>query len=104
MAWESLESSMATALYAALGQVVTYTALDSAAQTIYAIVDDASQLFGFENETAERTPQARVKTADVTTPRRGDLITMASGLVYEVDSVDKENNVEWLLRLTERDR
>lgn len=103
MTWETIETSMATALYTAMGQSVTYTAQDASAQTIYAIVDDGSETFGIESQTAERITRARIKKADITTPRRGDTITMASGTVYVVDGVTPENNVEWSVTLTERD-
>jgi hypothetical protein len=104
MAWEDFETGMLTAQYRICGQSVTYNAQDADAKTIFAIVDDAAEVFGFETETAERVARARVKLTDVVTPRRGDLITMSAGIVYEVDGVEKNNNVEWLLTLTERDR
>ena len=103
MTWEAVETSMTTALYSAMGQSVTYTAQDAIATTIYAIVDDGSELFGIESQTAERLTTARVKKSDIATPRRGDTITMTAGTVYVVDGITPANNVEWSLALTERD-
>lgn len=95
---------MCAALYTGLGQSVTYTAQNAAAATIYAIVDDGVEFIGGEVTAAERITTARVKVADVATPRRGDKLTMAAGTVYLVDDVSRENNTEWRLLLTERDR
>jgi len=104
MTWEAHESAMTVAVYAALGQSVTYVAQDADSSTIYAIVDTNSELIGIAADHAEEVTRVRVKVSDVPTPRRGDRIEMANGDVYVIDGVNKENNVEWSLTLTERDR
>ena len=103
MAFEAMESALVVAAYQALGQAVTYTATGGAS-SIYAIVDNGSELFGFQSETAEAVARARIKASDISLPVRGDTITMADATVYKVDSVDQENNVEWLLTMTENAR
>lgn len=106
MAFETLETELDAACYAALGQVVTYTAQDAAAQSIYAIVDAGSALVLLGTEAVDNAAVARVQVADVATPRRGDLVTMADGTVYRVDGVERlqDSNTEWRLSLEERDR
>ena len=95
---------MCNALYTGLGQSVTYTAQNATAATIYAIVDDGVEFIGFDPQAAERVVSARVKASDIATPRRGDRLAMTAGTVYLVDDVARENNTEWRLLLTERDR
>lgn len=92
------------AAYAALGQSVSYVGQGADTVTIYAIVDNGAELLGFNSETSEDTARARVKASDISMPRRGDRIEMSDGTIYMVDSVDRENNVEWSLTMTERDR
>ena len=103
MSFENMESAIVVAAYQALGQAVTYTATGGSL-SIYAIVDNGSELFGFQSETAEAVARARVKASDVSIPKRGDTITMSDSTVYKIDSVDQENNVEWLLGMTENAR
>jgi hypothetical protein len=104
MAFETMESAMTVALYAALGNAVTYTAQDAEAASIYAIVSDTSIDIGQDSQMSEDLTFARIKISDVATPRRGDRIETAAGKVLVVDAVRRENNVEWSLTLTERDR
>lgn len=104
MTFETMESAMTVAVYAALGQSVTYTGQAADAVTIYAIVDNGAELFGLETNATEDVARARLKASDIAKPRRGDLLTMADGTVYMVDTVNRENNVEWSVTLTERDR
>jgi len=99
-----MESAMCSALYTGLGQSVTYTAQNATAATIYAIVDDGVEYVGADVQAAERITSARVKASDITMPRRGDRLTLAAGTAYLVDDVARENNTEWRLLLTERDR
>ena len=104
MTIESMESAMTVALYAALGNVVTYTAQDADAVSIYAIVTHTSIEYGQETPMSEDVTLARVKASDIATPRRGDLLETAAGQVLVVDGVQRENSVEWALTLTERDK
>lgn len=104
MTFEAMESALVVAAYAALGQSVSYVGQDADTATIYAIVDNGAELLGFQSETSEEIVRARIKASDVSKPRRGDRIEMADGTVYVVDGVDRENNVEWTLTMTERDR
>lgn len=104
MAWESMESAMLTACYQALGQSVTYVPQNAASSTIYAIVDNGAELIGFDTQASEDVCRARIKESDIAIPRRGDLLQLSAGTVYVVDSVERQNNVEWSLIMTERDR
>lgn len=101
MTFEAMQTALVDAAYTALGQTVTYTPSGATGASIQAIVDNSSDLFGIGSETAEGVSRARVKVSDVTQPGRGDTITMADATVYIVDSVDIENNAEWLLQMTE---
>ena len=104
MAFETMEAALVNAAYTALGQTVTYTPQDADSSSVNMIVDNAAELFGFEAGTAEDIVRGRVKISDITKPRRYDCIEMADGTAYVVDSVERLNNTEWGLRLTERDR
>ena len=104
MAFEAMESALVVAAYSALGQSVSYVGQGADTVTIYAIVDNGAELLGFNSETSEDVARARVKASDVSKPRRGDRIELADGTVYVIDSVDRENNVEWSMTMTERDR
>jgi len=104
MSWENTESAMVDAVYSGLGQLVTYKEVGETAVSIYSIFDDGNSLFGVASETSEALATAHVKVSDITMPGRGDLLTLASTKVYVVDSVERKNNTEWALVLTEQAR
>ena len=103
MTWEAQDTAMTNAIYNALGNSVSYFSQSDGTLSINAILSLSSNLFGEFGQTAEEVTTARVKTSDVSTPRRGDRITNAAGAVFVVDAVDRLNDVEYSLTLTERD-
>jgi len=95
------ETAMTAALYAALGQTVTYTGQAEESASIKIILSDGSESFagGFENQTADRNASARIKISDVAAVRRGDTITTASGFDWYVDTYERLNACEWDVQL-----
>lgn len=105
MAFEkSQETAMTRQLHNALGRTVTYTAQDAAAVETKIVVNSGSELFpgGFEGDLPDASVTARLRKSVVTTARRGDTVTDADGVIYEVDNVDPLNDAEWLVTLRER--
>ena len=91
---------MTAAIYAAMGEDVSYTAGSATAQ-IKCIVrrGDAEFPVGYESPGAAGNDSVRVLVADVAMPSRGDTITDADGDVYTVDSVQRLNLSEWVIEV-----
>ena len=102
MSWEAQDTAMTNAIYTALGNAVNYSSQTQGELSINVILSISSNLFGEFGQTAEEVTTARVKISDVTLPERGDEITNAAGAVYVVDSVDRLNDLEYSLTLTDK--
>ena len=100
---QAFETTMTAALYAALGQTVTYTGSIDGVVSIKVMIRDVGELIAddFETLAADADASARVNLVDVPSPRENDTIATIDGTSYTVDSYQRhpESTKEWLMVL-----
>jgi len=97
MSFNDLDKAMGVALFAALGEAVTYRRCNGETITTNAEIDLNVEVFGETNSgVSEYRTEISLLRADVGVPRRGDVVITADGTNYTVQDIlqDLSDKVE----------